>query len=57
MNPFGIGGIGLILNLQAGSRSAGLGACSPVNGNGPFVKSNDERHYLWRAVDHEIEVL
>ena len=57
MNPFGICGIGLILNLQARSRSAGLGACSPVNGNGPFVKSNDERHYLWRAVDHESEVL
>lgn len=22
-----------------------------------FVKINGERHYLWRAVDHEVEVL
>ena len=25
--------------------------------DGVFVKINGERHYLWRAVDHEGEVL
>ncbi|WP_366925721.1 DDE-type integrase/transposase/recombinase [Brevundimonas sp.] len=23
----------------------------------PFVRINGERHYLWRAVDHEGEIL
>jgi hypothetical protein len=34
MNPFGIGGTDLALNLQARSRSAGQVECSPVIGNG-----------------------
>jgi hypothetical protein len=34
MNLFGIGGIGLALNLHARSRNAGQWECSPVIGNG-----------------------
>ena len=34
MNPFGTGGTGLARNLQARSKSAGQGECSPVIGNG-----------------------
>ena len=60
MNLFGTGGIDLVLNSQAKSRSAGQGACTPVTEglyDEVFVKINGERHYLWRAVDHEGEVL
>ena len=39
MNPLGTGGIGLALNSQARSKSAGQGACSPVIGNGTWMKS------------------
>ena len=42
-------------------RKRRAGGCKPVIGNGTwmrfFVKINGERHYLWRAVDHEGEVL
>ena len=34
MNPFGTGGIGLALNLQAKPTSVGQGECKPVIGNG-----------------------
>jgi transposase-like protein len=39
MNLFGTGGIGLGRNLQAKSRSAGQGECTPVIGNGTWMKS------------------
>ena len=38
MNPFGIGGIGLVLNSNANSKSAGQGLCNPLIGNGTSVR-------------------
>ena len=61
MNPLGTGGTGLALNLQTRSKSAGQGGMQSSNWklhlDEVFVKINGERHYLWRAVDHEGEVL
>ena len=39
MNPLDIGGIGLALNLQTRSKSAGQGEYSPVIGSGTLMKS------------------
>ena len=39
MNPLGNGGIGLALNLQTRSKSAGQGECSQATGSGTLMKS------------------
>ena len=61
MNLFGTGGIDLVLNSQTRSKNAGQGGMHSSNWkwhlDEVFVKINGERHYLWRAVDHEGEVL
>ena len=61
MNPFGTDGIDLALNSYARSKSVGHGVMQSINWkwhlDEVFVKINGERHYLWRAVDHEGEVL
>ena len=60
MNLFSTGGIDLARSSQARSRSAGQGhAVSNWKWHldEVFVKINGERHCLWRAVDHEGEVL
>ena len=53
--------MGLALNLQVKSKNAGQGGMQSSNWkwhrDEVFVKINGERHYLWRAVDHEGEVL
>ena len=48
MNPLGTGGIGLALNLQTRLKRRRAGG---------MQSSNWKWHYLWRAVDHEGEVL
>ena len=61
MNLFGTGGIDLVRSSQARSKSAGRGGMQSSNWkwhlDEVFVTINGERHYLWRAVDHEGEVL
>ena len=60
MNTLDLGGIDLALNLHVRSKSAGQGECRSSNWkwhlDEVFVKINGERHYLWRAVDHEGDV-
>ena len=61
MKLAGTGGTGLALSSQARSKSVGQGR--PQSSNlkwhldEVFLRINGERHYLWRAVDHEGEVL
>ena len=61
MNLFGTGGTGLAPNLHARSKSAVQGEMQSSNWkwhlDEVFVQINGERHFLWRAVDHEGEVL
>ena len=61
MNPLGIGGTGLALNSQRKINKRRAGGMQSSNWkwhlDEVFVKINGERHYLWRAVDHEGEVL
>ncbi|PRY20237.1 DDE superfamily endonuclease [Aliiruegeria haliotis] len=62
MNPFGSGGTGPGKCSPPRSARNGPSDCvSGLSGGGyldeVFVKINGERHYLWRAVDHEGEVL
>ena len=59
MNLFGTGGIDLVLNSQAkSSRAGGMQSSNwKWHLDEVFVKINGERHCLWRAVDHEGEVL
>ena len=60
MKLFGTGGIDLVLSSQARSRAQGGGMQSSNwkwHLDEVFVKINGERHYLWRVVDHEGEVL
>ena len=60
MNPFVTGGIGLALVRKPDQEAQGGGMQSSNwkwHLDEVFVKINGERHYLWRAVDHEGEVL
>ena len=61
MNQLGTGGTSSALNLQAISKNAGQGVMQSSNWrwhlDEVFVKISGERHYLWRAVDHEGGVL
>ncbi len=58
---FGSGGTGSARCSPLRSGSAGSRGCDPSRWrwhlDEMFVKINGERHYLWRAVDHEGEVL
>ena len=61
MNLSGTGGTGLALSSQAKLKSEEHGGMQSSNWkwhlDEVFVKIKGERHYLWRAVDHEGEVL
>ena len=62
MKRFGFGGTDLVRCLLLRSEETGLVGCDHIRtGSGTwtrsFVKINGETHYLWRAVDHEGEVL
>lgn len=62
MKPFGFGGTDLAQCSPMRSEENGFSRCEPTRiGSGIwtrfFVKINGEQHYLWRAVDHEGEVL
>jgi hypothetical protein len=62
MKQFGFGGIDLVRCLLLRYEETGLVGCDHIRtGSGTwtrfFVKINGETHYLWRAVDHEGEVL
>ena len=61
MSPFGIGGIDLVLSWQTKIKKRRAGGIQASHWkwhlDEVFVKINGERHYLWRAVDHEGEVL
>ncbi|MFT7594455.1 MAG: putative transposase [Paracoccaceae bacterium] len=59
---FGFGGIGLVRFLLLRSAGNASRRCVPIpiwqwHLDEVFVKINGETHYLWRAVDHEGEVL
>ena len=60
MNLFGTGGIGLARKFASQIKKRRAGGMHSSNWkwhlDEVFVKINGERHYLWRAVDHEGEV-
>tara|TARA_B100000242_G_scaffold255196_1_gene198146 strand:- start:855 stop:1232 length:378 start_codon:yes stop_codon:yes gene_type:complete len=60
MKLSGTDGTGFALRSQARSKMRGCGPAVETLELAPdevFVRINGERHYLWRAVDHEGEVL
>ena len=61
MNLSGTGGTGLALKFASEIKKRRAGGMQSSNWkwhlDEVFVKINGERHYLWRAVDHEGEVL
>ena len=60
MKLSGTGGTSFALRSQARSKMRDCGPAVETLELAPnevFVKINGERHYLWRAVDHEGEVL